>query len=116
MRLAEIDTMATHITSVFSQTKAFSADPVSKPEEYVIKTEKLKEDLLQDYKLLLQQEEEAQRMISSLDSPVERGLLIDYHLNGIKIKRLEMIYHYTERQIYNIRHKAYQNIADNFRF
>lgn len=116
MRLAEIDSMATHITSVFSLTKSFSGDTISKPEQYVIRSEKLKEDLMDDYESLLQQEREAHEMISVLQDPIERAILIDYHLNGIKIKRLENIYHYTERQIYNIRHKAYQNISDNFRF
>ena len=116
MRLAEIETMATHITSVFSPAKSFSADPISKPEEYVIQTEGLKDTLRKDYKKLLGQLEEAHKMISILSDPVERGILIDYHLNKVKIRELENIYHYSERQIYNIRQRAYENIADNFRF
>lgn len=114
-QLIEIETAATHITAVLSQTKSQPTEMMSKPESYAIRSYELKVKIKEDTDDLMKQTREAYRMIAILEDPAQRAILTDYHLNDIPIRKLEETYHYSDRQIYNIRHAGYQNISDNFR-
>lgn len=114
-QLIEIETAATHITAVLSQAKSQSTEMMSKPESYAIRSYDLKVKIKEDTDDLMEQTREAYRMIAILEDPAQRAILTDYHLNDIPIRKLEETYHYSDRQIYNIRHAGYQNISDNFR-
>ena len=111
-RLAELKAMATHITAVISQTKTFSSNVTSKPENYAIRSYELTLDIEDDIRHLLQEEERATEMIQMLNDPMQRTILTDYHLNVIPLNKLEDKYHYSRSQIYNIRQNAYRIIAE----
>lgn len=107
----ELLTQATHITADFSPTPS-GGDPMSKPERYAMETYDLLHDLDESYRILLQAQKECMELIELLDDPLLRAILIDYHFNGIKLSDIEIIYHYSRSQIWNLRQKAYQQIED----
>ena len=113
-RLDELITAATHITAVLAPVRASTSGISSKPEDYAIRSFELKMDLEDDMNRLIIEMTECERMISILEEPLQRAILIDYHFNGIPLRKLEDKYHYSRKQIYNIRQTAYENIAHNY--
>lgn len=111
----ELMTQATHITSVLSQAKVFTDSGQSLPENYAIRSYELLQDLDDLTDELMTELERGLKLIASLSSPLERSILIDYHVNALKMEKIAQKYHYSERQVYNIRMTAYHKIADNFR-
>lgn len=113
-QLIEIETAATHITAVLSQTKSQPTEVMSKPESYAVRSYDLKTKIKEDTDDLMRQTREAYRMISVLEDPAQRTILTDHHLNDVKLQDLERKYHYSRKQIYNIRREAYINIAHHY--
>lgn len=111
----ELMTQATHITSVLSQAKVFTDSGQSLPENYAVRSYELLQDLDELTGQLMNELNKGMKLIGSLSSPLERSILIDYHVNAMKLERICDKYHYSYRQIYNIRMAAYRKIADNFR-
>lgn len=111
----ELMTQATHITSVLSQAKVFTDSGQSLPENYAIRSYELLQDLDDLTDELMTELDRGLKLIGSLSSPLERSILIDYHVNALKMEKIAQKYHYSERQVYNIRMAAYHKIADNFR-
>lgn len=105
-------TAATHITAVLAPIR--SSGVSSKPEDYAVRSFELQMDLEEDMNRLLIEMEEAEEMIRTLDDPLQRTILIDYHFNGIPLRKLEEKYHYSRQQIYNIRQAAYEKIGHYF--
>lgn len=111
MQLAELQTQATHITAVFSPVKA-SGGNSSKVENYAIRSYELRLDIEEKIQALIEAQTDGMKMIESLDDPLLRSILIDYHFNGIPLAKLETKYCYSRSQIYVLRQKAYEQIAD----
>ena len=111
-RLADMIDEATHITAILTQTR--SSEVANKPENYAVRSYELKLSLEDDIENLMQQMEEADRMIAVLTDPMERTILVDYHFNGTPLRKLEDKYHYSRKQIYNIRQEAYIKIAKDY--
>lgn len=111
MQLAELQTQATHITAVFSPVKA-SGSNSSKVENYAVRSYEISMDIEESIGALYETLHEGMKMIESLDDPLLRCILIDYHINGIPLAKLEKKYFYSRSQIYVLRQKAYEQIAD----
>ena len=116
MKLAALLTDATHVTAVFSPAKAQGADGQSKPEEYAERSDELTNEIRRDIAELREKERLAYRMINVLEESIEKAILVDYHLNGYRMEELEESYHYSGRQLYYIKRRAYKKIADNFMY
>ncbi len=113
-QLEELQAQATHITSVISYSKTFGSERSSQPENYAVNSYELVQDLDDKVGELYELMDEGMRMIDCLSDPLLRAMLIDYHINGLKMEAMTRQYHYSWRQIYNLRWVAYRKIATNF--
>ena len=113
--LDELMTQATHITSILSHVKVYEESTSSAPENYAIRSYELRLDMEDDIEALMTELEDSIRMINSVKTPLIRAILTDCHINLLNITQLSKKYHYSERQIYNLRMRGYKEIADNFR-
>lgn len=111
--LEELRTEATHITSILSHTSGAGGTTSSKPENYAVKAYELRLDLEDRINELYELMQETERMLKLID-PVSRAILIDYHYKGLNLGEISRKYHYSPKQLYNIRWKAYRQIADNY--
>lgn len=113
--LKELLAQATHITSILSHAKVFSESGQSAPENYAVRSYELRLDMEESMDELLEELDLCFRMIDVVQDPLIRSILIDCHINLLAIDQLAEKYHYSIKQIYNIRQKGYGMIADNFR-
>lgn len=111
--LEELRTQATHITSVLSQAKATSSDAGSKPENYAVRSYELMMDYEDKVGELYDKIKEAEALIELLDSPFLKAVMIDLHVRCIGLRNVMAKYNYSQRQLYNVRWKAYSKIATN---
>lgn len=112
--LNELMTQATHITSILSHAKVFTDSSSSAPENYAIRSYELRLDMEEGMDALVSELDECLRMINTVREPLIRSILIDYHINLLNVTQLCEKYHYSERQIYNLRMRGYKFIADHF--
>lgn len=114
-QLEELATQATHITSVLSHAKAIGGDKTSQPESFAVNSYELRMDLEEKVQDLYLRTEEAMQMLECLPDPLLRGILIDIHINGYSMTKMERKYNYSYRQIYNLKWIGYRKIATNFK-
>ena len=110
-KLKEMETQATHITASFSATRT-SNMPTSKVENYAVNSYELVMDIEEMLQKLRKEQKECNELIELLDDPRLKAILTDYHCNGIKLSKIEKIYHYSRSQIHVLRKKAYQEISN----
>lgn len=111
-RLEELRSMAEKTTTSFSLTPSTPQGNISRVEAYAVRIVEMQEDMEECVNQLYEIQRKVQEMINLASDPLQRAVLIDYHLNGKTCSKVAGEIGYSERQVWRIMNAAYEEIAE----
>ena len=110
--MEELRSMAEKTTTSFSLTPSAPQGNSSRVESYAIRIVEMQQDMEEYVNQLYKVQTKVQKMINLASDPLQRAVLIDYHLNGKTCSMVAGDIGYSERQVWRIMNSAYEEIAE----
>ena len=111
-KMEELRSMAEKTTASFSLTPSAPSGASSRVESYAIRIVEMQEDMEECVNQLWEVQRKVQQMIDLASDPLQKAVLIDYHLNGKTCAKVADDIGYSERQVWRIMSAAYEEIAE----